>query len=45
MKTPSAAREYDAMGSITAAAKPAAAMASKAFPPFKSILIPAMEVR
>jgi hypothetical protein len=45
MKTPSAAREYEAMGSTTAAAKLAATIASKAFPPLKRILIPAIEVR
>ena len=45
MKTDSAASEYDAIGSVTAAANPAATRASKALPPPSSMPIPAMEVR
>ena len=45
MNTPSAAREYEAIGSVTAAAKPAATIASKALPPDSSIRIPAIDVR
>ena len=45
MNTLSAAREYEAMGSTTAAAKAAATRASNALPPATSILIPAIDVR
>jgi hypothetical protein len=45
MPTPSVAREYDAVGSITAAAKPMAAAASKALPPLSNMRMPAMDVK